>query len=58
MSAIDDCYAAIECLKVNKPERVHKCSAINNDTITLEAGRKRGSIKKSCYTALLEAIEE
>lgn len=29
----------------------------NNDTVALEAGRKRGSIKKSRHTALIEAIE-
>lgn len=33
-----------------------KGSAINNDTVALEAGRKRGSIKKSRHTALIEAI--
>lgn len=30
----------------------------NNDTVALEAGRKRGSIKKSCNAALVEAIEQ
>lgn len=34
-----------------------KGSAINNDTVALEAGRKRGSIKKSRHAALIEAIE-
>ena len=29
----------------------------NNDTVALEAGRKRGSIKKSRHAALVEAIE-
>ncbi|WP_168389503.1 hypothetical protein [Acinetobacter indicus] len=35
-----------------------KGSAINNDTVALEAGRKRGSIKKSRHAALIEAIEQ
>ena len=47
MSALNDYYAALERLKANKPEVLPKGSAINNDTVALEAGRKRGSIKKS-----------
>ncbi|MEB4799401.1 hypothetical protein [Acinetobacter soli] len=58
MSAIDDYYAALARLKANKPNLLPKDSAINNDTVALEAGRKRGSIKKSRHTALVEAIEQ
>lgn len=57
MSALNDYYAALERLKANKPEVLPKGSAINNDTVAMEAGRKRGSIKKSRHAALIEAIE-
>ena len=56
MSALNEYYAALERLKANKPTVLPKGSAINNDTVALEAGRKRGSIKKSRYTVLVEAI--
>ena len=46
MSALDDYQAALERLKANKPTTLPKGSAINNDTVALEAGRKRGSIKQ------------
>ena len=58
MSALNDYYAALERLKANKPIVLLKGSAINNDTVALEAGRKRGSIKKSRHAALIEAIEQ
>ncbi|ENV69365.1 hypothetical protein [Acinetobacter towneri] len=57
MSALNDYYAALERLKANKPTVLPKGSAINNDTVALEAGRKRGSIKKSRHAALVQAIE-
>lgn len=57
MSALNEYYAALERLKANKPTTLPKGSAINNDTVALEAGRKRGSIKKSRHTALVEVIE-
>ena len=57
MSVLNEYYAALERLKVNKPTVLAKGSAINNDTVALEAGRKRGSIKKSRHAALIEAIE-
>lgn len=58
MSALNDYYAALERLKANKPTVLPKGSTINNDTVALEAGRKRGSIKKSRHAALVEAIEQ
>lgn len=58
MSALNDYYAALERLKTNKPTILPKGSAINNDTVALEAGRKRGSIKKSRHAALIVAIEQ
>ena len=57
MSASNDYYAALERLKANKPTILPKGSAINNDTVALEAGRKRGSIKRSRHAALVQAIE-
>lgn len=57
MSALDEYNAALERLKANKPNVLAKGSAINNDTVALEAGRKRGSIKKSRHAALVQAIE-
>ena len=58
MSAHNEYHAALERLKANKPTILPKGSAINNDTVALEAGRKRGSIKKSRHVALVEAIEQ
>ena len=49
--------AALERLKANKPTLLPKGSAVNNDTVAMEAGRKRGSIKKSRHAALIETIE-
>lgn len=57
MSALNEYYAALERLKINKPIVLSKGSAINNDTVALEAGRKRGSIKKSRHIALVDMIE-
>ena len=57
MSALNEYYAALERLKANKPNILAKGSAINNDTVALEAGRKRGSIKKSRHAALVQEIE-
>ena len=47
MSALNDYYAALERLKANKPIVLPKGSAINNDTVAMEAGRKRGSTKNN-----------
>lgn len=58
MSALNEYYAALERLKTNKPMVLPKGSAINNDTVALEAGRKRGSIKKSRHAALIDTIEQ
>jgi len=59
MSAIDDYWAALERLKGNKPIRLPPGTRINKDTVALEAGRKRGSIKKSrkIFGSLIGAIE-
>lgn len=57
MSALNEYYAALERLKVNNPTLLSKGSAINNDTVAVEAGRKRGSIKKSRHAALVQVIQ-
>lgn len=41
MSVINEYYAALARLKANKPTVLAKGSAINNDTVALEAGRIR-----------------
>ncbi|MBL5825693.1 hypothetical protein [Serratia fonticola] len=46
MSAKDNYYSALQRLKRNKPEVLPKDSLINKDTVALEAGRKRGSIRE------------
>lgn len=47
MSVIHEYRAALLRLIENEPKILPKGSSINNDTVALEAGRKRGSIKKS-----------
>lgn len=57
----DDYYNALERLKTNKPDILSKGSyKINKDTVALEAGRKRGTIKPSRqqFTDLINDIEE
>ena len=51
--AMIDYYAALERLSKRKGAR------INNDTVAVEAGRKKGSIKKSRpqFAELIEAID-
>lgn len=52
-------YDALDRLIQNKPIRVSKSAKINNDNVALEAGRKKGSIKKSrpVYEDLITAIK-
>ena len=59
MSAIKQYYEAFERLKNNKPINVPIGSKISNDTVALEAGKKRGTIKKSreVFVVLIEEIE-
>lgn len=59
MSALENYRAALHRLIEGKPHNVPKGSAINKDTVALEAGRKRGSIKKSReeHAELIAAIE-
>lgn len=55
---LQEYFEALERLKSNNPINVLKNSKINNDSVALEAGRKRGSIKKSreIFAELIEAI--
>jgi len=60
MSMISEYEDALERLMNNQPVNVPKGSKINKDTVALEAGRKRGSIKKSrdIFVDLIQNIEE
>jgi len=59
MSALENYMAALQRLIAGKPQIVPEGSAINKDTVALEASRKRGSIKKSRVenVELIAAIE-
>jgi hypothetical protein len=59
MSAIDDYYAALDRLKYGAPIVVPVGTRINKDTVAMEAGRKRGSIKASReqYMGLIADID-
>lgn len=57
----EDYYSALERFRTNKPEVLSKGSyKINKDTVALEAGRKRGTIKPSRnqFEDLITAIEK
>jgi hypothetical protein len=53
-------FAALDRLKAGKPRRVPKGARITNDAVSLEAGRGKGSIKKSraVFTDLIRSIDE
>jgi len=49
--------AAFERLKAGKPKIVHKSMPINElDTISLESGKKKGSLRRSLHPALCNEI--
>lgn len=52
-------FEALERLKKGRPAVVPKGTKINNDAVALEAGRGKGSIKKSrpIFKDLIEAID-
>lgn len=58
--ALINLYNALERLKTNIPIHVPKGSKINNDTVALEAGLKRGAVKRSRpeLAELLDNIKE
>ena len=55
-----DKFEALERLIAGKPQRIFHPYKINKDTVALEAGLKRGSIKKSrkSHQSIIEAIEK
>lgn len=57
--SISEYFTALERLEANQPIRVPKGSRINYDNVSLEAGRKKGSIKKERpeFDALREEIK-
>lgn len=56
---LKDYFDALERLKKGKPIIVSKRAKITNDSVSLEAGRKKGSIKKSrpVFSGLINAID-
>ncbi|KAI2694447.1 hypothetical protein [Pseudomonas sp. TNT3] len=58
MSAEENYLSALDRLERDEPEILPKGTLINNDTVALEAGRKRGSIKNLRYPELCRAIDE
>ena len=58
-SPLDEYYEALERLKKDTPSRVPKGTKITNDAVSLEAGRGKGSIKKSrpIFSDLIVAIQ-
>ncbi|WP_054881319.1 hypothetical protein [Pseudomonas sp. NBRC 111128] len=58
MSAEKNYYSALERLERDEPQVLPKGTLINNDTVALEGGRKRGSIKKQRYPELCTAIDD
>ena len=57
---LKDYYEALERLKTNKPINVLIGTKITNDAVSLEAGRKKGTIKRSreVFTELIEEIKK
>lgn len=57
---LDEYFAALERLKKGRPTIVAKGMKITNDAVALEAGRGKGSIKKSrlLFAELIHAIDE
>ena len=55
---LTDYFDALERLKSGKPVNVPKGTKICNDSVSLEAGRKKGTIKKSrpLFNDLINAI--
>lgn len=58
-NSLNDYFEALERLKKNEPKIVQAGIKITNDSVALEAGRQKGSIKKSraVFYDLILAIE-
>lgn len=59
MNVMQEYYDALERLEANKPIIVSFGTKITNDAVSLESGRKKGTIKKSRpqFTELIAEIE-
>ena len=59
-NSIDDYFEALERLKKGRPTVIPKDSKITNDAVASEAGRGKGSIKKSrpMFANLIIAIDQ
>lgn len=59
-NSIDDYFEALERLKKGRPTVIPKDSKITNDAVAAEAGRGKGSIKKSrpMFANLIIAIDQ
>lgn len=57
-TTLDEYFEALDRLKRDQPVRITKGSKITNDAVALEAGRGKGSIKKSrpIFSDLIQAI--
>lgn len=57
---LKDYFEALERLKSGKPVIMPKGTKITNDSVSLEAGRKKGTIKKSrqIFAELIKAIDD
>jgi hypothetical protein len=58
-SVLTEYFEALERLIKNRPVNVPKGSKITNDNVSMEAGRKKGTIKKSrpIFKELIDAID-
>ena len=59
-NALSEYFQALERLKTKQPLRVPKGTRVTNDSVAVEAGRGKGSIKKSrpIFHELILAIDE
>jgi hypothetical protein len=57
--SLTDYFEALERIRVGRPTNIPKGTKITNNSVSLEAGRKIGSIKKSrtVFTALIQTID-
>lgn len=57
---LSDYFAALERLKAGKPKNIPRGTKITSDAVALEAGRGKGSIKRSrlIFSDLIVAIRE
>jgi hypothetical protein len=55
---LEEYFSALERLKAGRPKIVRKGTRITNDAVSIEAGRSKGSIKKSrdAFAGLISSI--